>query len=106
MSSRSKMMGAGLASSSSRRVNSNLNTAGGSKKQGYAPSVGLGSWSHRAIALNANGQNPTHNFVFCVNQLGGVGAGKSQFRTAGSAARADGVRRTSKCGTSFTNFMM
>jgi hypothetical protein len=56
--------------------------------------------------LNANGQNPTHNFVFCVNQLGGVGAGKSQFRTAGSAARADGVRRTSKCGTSFTNFMM
>ena len=102
MSSRSKMMGAGLAGSSSRRVNSNLNTAGGSKKQGFASSVGVGAWSQRAIANGANGQNPTHNFVFCVNQLGGVGAGKSQFKSGLSGARPGGVhRKADVCGRKF-----
>jgi hypothetical protein len=102
MSSRSKMLGAGLAGSTSRRVNPNLNTSGGSKKQGYASSIGVTTWGSRAISISANGQNEKHDFVFCVNQLGGVGAGKSQFRTAGSAAKPDGVKRNGKyCGKQF-----
>jgi hypothetical protein len=102
MSSRSKMMGAGLASSSSRRVNPNLNTAGGNKKQGYVSSIGASTWGIRTVSINANGQNAKHDWVFCVNQLGGVGAGKSQFRTAGSAAKPDGVHRNGKyCGSKF-----
>jgi hypothetical protein len=96
MSSRSKMMGAGLASSS-RRANVNLNTSGGNKKQGYAPSNGLTTWGSRAISIQANGQNKTHDYVFCVNQLGGVGVGKSQFRTASSAAKPDGLHKKSRC---------
>lgn len=103
MSSRSKMLGAGLAGSSSRRVNPNLNTAGGSKKQGYASSIGVTTWGSRAISINANGQNEKHDYVFCTNQLGGVGVGRSQFRTAGSAAKPDGVRKNGKyCGVKFT----
>jgi len=106
MSGRCKMFGAGLAGSSSYHVNPNLNTAGGNKKQGYASSVGVISWSSRTISINANGQNPTHDFVFCRNQLGGVGAGKSQFRTAGSAAKPDGVHRNGKyCGKNFNLVM-
>jgi hypothetical protein len=102
MSSRSKMLGAGLAGATSRRVNPNLNTAGGNKKQGYASTTTLSTWGRRAVSVQANGQNPTHDFVFCVNQLGGVGAGKSQFRTAGSAAKPDGVHRNGKyCGKQF-----
>jgi hypothetical protein len=102
MSSRSKMFGAGLAGSSSYGVNPNLNTSGGDKKQGFAPLVGLSSWSNRSILINANGQNKTHNVVFCMNQLGGVGAAKSQFGTATSAAKPDGVQRKAECGKLFS----
>ena len=102
MSSRSKMFGAGLAGSSAYGVNSNLNTSGGDKKQGFASLVGVNSWSNRSILINANGQNKTHDVVFCMNQLGGVGAGKSQFGTATSAAKPDGVQKKKECGKPFS----
>ena len=62
-----------------RNVNVNLNTAGGNKKQGLPPS----SVEHtRLVKTRAGGEN--RNLVFCMNQLGGVGRGKSQFKVNGS----------------------
>ena len=92
MSSRSKVFGAGLSGSSALKVNINGNTSGGSKKQGIPPYVGLNNWSNRNVKINANGSPEKRKLVFCMNQLSGVGVGKSQFRTANSYARKDGIR--------------
>jgi hypothetical protein len=86
------MMGAGLACSSVFVVNTNLNTAGGSKKQGLTSRVGLNNWSDRAVQINANGSVRGRNMIFIVNQLSGVGRGKSQFNVPGSYVTKDGVR--------------
>jgi hypothetical protein len=99
MSSRPRMMGAGLACSSNYTVNVNLNTAGGNKKQGIPSSVGLDNWADLAVRTNAYGSTKGRNMIFCVNQLGGVGAGRSQFNVGSNYSRPDGV----KCKTySFT----
>jgi hypothetical protein len=100
MSSRSKMMGAGLASSHSYNVNTNLNTSGGARKQGIPPYTGLDNWANRAVKINANGSPEKRRIVFCMNQLGGVGVGRSQFRTASSAAKPDGVHCRTQSATS------
>jgi hypothetical protein len=92
MSSRSKVFGAGLSGSTALKVNPNGNSRGGSKKQGLPPYGGLNSWSNRTVKINANGSPEKRGFVFCMNQLGGVGAGKSQFNTATTFARPDGAR--------------
>ena len=92
MSGKAKVMGAGLAGSTKSKVSVNGNSHGGDKKQGLVSSVGLIHWSSRNILINANGQND-RNMVFCINQLGGVGANKSMFRTAASYARKDGVKK-------------
>ena len=93
MSSRSHMMGAGFACSSLFLVNPNQNTSGGNKKQGLTSRVGLGPWADRAIQINANGSIRGRNMIFIVNQLSGVGRGKSQFNVPGSYATKDGVRK-------------
>ena len=95
MSSRSRMMGAGFASSSIFLVDPNMNTAGGNKKQGLVSRVGLNSWSDRTIQINAHGSIRGRNMIFVVNQLGGVGRGKSQFNVPGSYTNKDGVRNRS-----------
>lgn len=95
MSSRSRMMGAGFACSSIFLVDPNQNTAGGNKKQGLTSRVGLNSWSDRAVQINANGSVRGRNMIFVVNQLGGVGRGKSQFNVPGSYTNKDGVRNRS-----------
>ena len=95
MSSRSRMMGAGFASSSIFLVDPNMNTAGGNKKQGLVSRVGLNSWSDRTIQINANGSIRGRNMIFVVNQLGGIGRGKSQFNVPGSYSNKDGVRNRS-----------
>jgi len=71
----------------------NRKSGGGIKKQGLVPKIGLSNWASRAMLLHANGQNDSRNVVFCMNQLGGVGAGKSMFRTANSYARKGGVQK-------------
>ena len=91
MSSRPKMMGAGLACSSIFSVDPNMNTAGGSKKQGIVSRVGLDTWSNRSVQINANGSVKGRNMIFVVNQLGGVGVGKSMFNVPGSYTNKDGV---------------
>jgi hypothetical protein len=77
MSSRPKMMGAGNACMSIYNVNTNLNTFGGSKKQGITSRVGLGPWANTAVQTYSNGYG--RNKLFVINQLGGVGAGQSMF---------------------------
>jgi hypothetical protein len=86
------MMGAGFAGSSVFHVNPNLPTAGGSKKQGIASRVGLDNWADRAVQINANGSREGRNMIFVINQLGGVGVGKSMFNVPGRYAKKDGVR--------------
>jgi hypothetical protein len=88
-------MGAGFAGSTMNNVSVNGNSYGGDKKQGLVPLVGKQNWANRDIKINANGQNRSRYVVFCMNQLGGVGANKSQFGTATSAARPDAVKRNS-----------
>jgi hypothetical protein len=92
MSGRSKVMGAGLPGSLSTGVSVNGNSYGGDKKQGLVPLVGKQNWANRDIKINANGQNKSLKVVFCMNQLGGVGANRSQFNTGTSAAKPDAVK--------------
>uniref|UniRef100_A0A6C0B9K4 Uncharacterized protein n=1 Tax=viral metagenome TaxID=1070528 RepID=A0A6C0B9K4_9ZZZZ len=95
MSSRSKVLGAGLAGSSMNNVSINGNSYGGDKKQGLVPLVGRQNWSNRDVKINANGQNKSRYVIFCMNQLGGVGANRSQFNTATSYSRPDAVKNMS-----------
>jgi len=87
MSSRSRMMGAGNASSTIYNTNVNLNTFGGNKKQGITSRVGLDNWANLAVQTYSNGYG--RNKLFYMNQLGGVGAGQSMFN--GRFSRKDGV---------------
>jgi hypothetical protein len=79
-----RKMTAGLAGSS-KSIRLNGNVGGGDKLQGTAPSVGK---MHNINYGSSYGNN--RNVVFYVNQLGGVGKGRSMF-----IAGADGVRRHS-----------
>jgi hypothetical protein len=81
------------AGSSNRRANVNLNSGGGSKKQGLCSSVGLDNWSIRQVQTHAVGTNVGRKTIFTINQLGGIGAGRSMFNTATSAAKPDGVHK-------------
>jgi hypothetical protein len=68
--SKARIIGAGTAGSLSYNTNVNLNTAGGTKKQGY-PSAVPNLVNNRAINIRARGQN--NNTIFTINQLtGGV----------------------------------
>ena len=83
---KSRTMGAGLASSTISGVNVNQVQIG-DKLQGLAPQAthffvagnGKAGWNQYRTRTNGN----KRNFVFCMNQLGGVGAGKSQFKIRG-----------------------
>ena len=66
---KSRMMGAGLASSSLYKTNTNLNTSGGSKKQGLPAFDGLIA-NRTLVVTKAEGRN--RNVVFTLNQMGGV----------------------------------
>ena len=86
MSSRSRSMGAGLASSTEYGVNVNM-VQFGDKLQGLPPQAthffiagnSLGGWNQ--YRTRANGKR--RNFVFCMNRLGGVGAAASPYKIRG-----------------------
>lgn len=80
------------AAGTNKYVNMNLNTAGGSKKQGLTSVVGLSAWSNSVVKMNL-GNPVSRSTIFTMNQLGGVGVGKSMFNTPSSYAHPDGVRR-------------
>ena len=79
-------MGAGLAGSMTKGVNVNQ-VQFGDKLQGLAPQAthffvagnGKAGWNQYRTRANGN----KRNFVFCMNQLGGVGASRSQFKIRG-----------------------
>ena len=58
---------------------------GGSKLQGIPSSTNLNTWSHVAFR--------NRNVIFCMNQLGGVGAGGIPGRSYAFAPGAGGVRK-------------
>ena len=84
--SRPRTMGAGLAGSMTKNVNVNQVQIG-DKLQGLAPQAthffiagnGRAGWNQYRTRTNGN----KRNFVFCMNQLGGVGASRSQFKIRG-----------------------
>ena len=80
-------MGAGNASATIYNTNVNVNTFGGNKKQGITSRIGLDHWANVAVQTYSNGYG--RNKLFCMNQLGGVGAGKSMFN--GRFNKADGI---------------
>ena len=88
--SRSRTMGAGLASSTMYSNVAQLQI--GDKLQGGAPS-GTGYFKAKYTGNNyrtrTDGNNK--NVIFCMNRMGGVGRGRSQFNVAG-VNHPDGTR--------------
>jgi hypothetical protein len=86
MSSKTRMLGAGRAGSTAYGSNVNL-IQFGDRLQGLAPQAthffisgnGRAGWNQYQTRTNA----PKRNSIFCMNQLGGVGRGKSQFKVGG-----------------------
>ena len=86
MTGKTRMLGAGRAGSTSYGSNVNL-VQFGNKLQGLAPQAthffiagnGPAGWVNYQTRTYA----PKRNFVFCMNRLGGVGRGKSQFKIGG-----------------------
>lgn len=89
--SRSRTMGAGLASSTMYSNVAQLQI--GDKLQGGAP-LGTGyfkaKYTGRNYRTRTDGNNK--NVIFCMNRMGGVGRGRSQFNVAG-VNLPDGTRR-------------
>lgn len=84
---KSRMMGAGNASSTLYKCSPNLPSGGGNKKQGITSRVGLNNWENREVQTQSNGIG-RFKFHF-MNQLGGVEPGHSMF--GGRWNRGDGL---------------
>ena len=74
-----RTMGAGLGGSTSRGVNVNQ-IQYGDKLQGLPPVTG-NRRPYGVYKSKAGGNAPDRFRVFCINQLGGVGRGRSQFES-------------------------
>lgn len=81
----------------------NRPSGGGSKKQGLASSTNLNTWAHVAFR-NRNVVCPCNRDVlFCMNQLGGVGAGGIPGRSYAFASTADGISTKLLCNINVKN---
>jgi len=79
----------------------NRNSGGGSKLQGIPSSTNLNTTAHVAFR-NRNVVCPCkRNYIFCMNQLGGVGAGGIPGRSYAFAPTADGTHKHFYCGHPF-----
>ena len=85
-----RSMGAGLGGSSRYNVNVNINTGGGSKKQGLPATRNVGN----RFVLNAIKRRASSNSkaLFIINQLGGVGRKRSQFLSNAGGIRNNKLR--------------
>jgi hypothetical protein len=82
MSSKISTMSAGRAGSSKYNVNTNGNQGGGNKKGGLAPTTNKRvTYVLRAIQKRAYSSPDQRKMVYCVNQLGGIGAPTKMFAT-------------------------
>ena len=78
---------------SSRRANVNLNSGGGDKKQGLAPKATFffkAPFTGRQYSTDS-GDGSNRFKLVCMNQLGGIGRGRSQF-----GVNADGINCSDK----------
>jgi len=77
------------------------NQGGGSKLQGIPSTTNLNTWAHVAFR-NRNVVCPCNrNIIFCMNQLGGVGAGGIPGRSYAFAPSSDGTHKQFYCGHRF-----
>ena len=79
----------------------NRNSGGGSKLQGIPSSTNLNAWSHVAFRNRNVVCACNRNIIFCMNQLGGVGAGGIPGRSYAFAPTADGTHKQFYCGHEF-----
>ena len=80
----------------------NRPSGGGSKLQGIPSSTNLNTWAHVAFRNRNVVCACNRNVIFCMNQLGGVGAGGIPGRSYAFAPGADGVRKNALiCGNSY-----
>ena len=80
----------------------NRPSGGGSKLQGIPSSTNLNTWAHVAFRNRNVVCACNRNVIFCMNQLGGVGAGGIPGRSYAFAPGADGVSRNlSICGNPY-----
>jgi hypothetical protein len=91
---KSRMMGAGLASSTRTGSRANVRTVQvGNKLQGLAPTTNKSvQFVLRSIQNKSHGEKKTRNTIFCMNQIGGVGAVGAGNRSRAFASSADGVK--------------
>ena len=89
MSAKISTMSAGRAGSSKYNVNVNGNQGGGSKKGGLAPTTNKRvTYVLRAIQKRAYSSPDQRKMVYCVNQLGGIGAPTKMFATGADGSCA------------------
>ena len=89
MSAKISTMSAGRAGSSKYNVNVNGNQGGGSKKGGLAPTTNKRvTYVLRAIQKRAYSSPDQRKMVYCVNQLGGIGAPSKMFATTADGSCA------------------
>ena len=82
----------------------NVNQGGGSKKQGIPSSTNLNTWSHVAFRTRNVVCPCNRHVVFCMNQLGGVGAGGVPGNSYMFAPSADGINKNKiLCGMNHKN---
>jgi hypothetical protein len=67
--SKARIIGAGSAGSLLYNTNVNLNTAGGTKKQGLPFMLGSSRYNLHAVKRHATGNS--RNVIFTLNQVGG-----------------------------------
>ncbi len=83
----------------------NRNSGGGSKLQGIPSSTNLSRASHVAFRNRYVVCGCNRNKIFCMNELGGVGAGGIHGRSYAFAPTADGTHKHSYCNKNLpTNF--
>jgi len=67
--SKARIIGAGSAGSLGYNTNVNLNTAGGTKKQGLPFTLGMSRYNLHRVKVAATGN--ARNVIFMMNQVGG-----------------------------------
>lgn len=88
---RAKVMGAGLAGSTSLGVCVNADGAGGSKKQGLSVVVGMSSTNIRYVENRTGSTAASRSMIYSMGQLSGVGRGVSAFNIPGSYTKKTGA---------------
>jgi hypothetical protein len=77
------------------------NQGGGSKLQGIPSTTNLNTWAHVAFRNRNVVCACNRDVIFCMNQLGGVGAGGIPGRSYAFAPGADGTHKQFYCGHRF-----